>query len=65
MYTVAITLLNGHSVNVPAQDDRAKNDLIEMVLRGPVVTVYLRSGEEVHIITDKVSYITVYKEVKK
>lgn len=65
MYTVAITLLNGHSVNVPAQDDRAKNGLIEMILKGPVVTVYLRSSEEVHIITDKVSYITVYKEVKK
>lgn len=65
MYTVAITLLNGHSVNVPSHDDKSKNDLIEMILRGPVVTVYLKSGEEVHIITDKVSYITVYKEEHK
>lgn len=65
MYTVAITLLNGHSVNVPMPTDEEKNQFIETVLSKQIVSVRIRSGEQIFIITDKISYITVYKEGDK
>ena len=65
MYTVAITLLNGHSINVSMPTDEEKNKLIERLFSSNLTSVRLRSGEEVIIVTDKISYITVYTERRK
>ena len=64
MFTVAITLMNGHSINVgPTTKDYIDN-LVQRLFRGPVVAVNQRSGELVYIFADKVAYVTVYEEAK-
>lgn len=65
MYTVAITLLNGHSVNVPMPTEEEKNKFIERLFSSNLTSVHIRSGEEVIIVADKISYITVYTERRK
>lgn len=72
MITVAITMINGHSINVPAEDDAGVFAIVHCLQYGhgggDYVKFKLRSGETVYINRNKVEYITVYKdnlEVKK
>lgn len=62
MYTVAVTMVNGHSIHVPCKDGQQKFDLVQSLTTFPIVTVFLRGMEEVHIMTKYISVITVYKE---
>lgn len=64
-YTLAITLMNGHSINVRLDETEPAYSLVDRILSGPVVTVNQRSGESVYIFTDKVAYVTVYEEEVK
>ena len=72
MITVAITMVNGHSINVPAEDDAGAFVIVHSLQYssggGSYVKLKLRSGETVYVNRNKVEYITVYKdnmEVKK
>ena len=72
MITVAITMVNGHSINVPAEDDAGVFATIHCLQYGSgggcYVKLKLSSGETVYVNRNKVEYITVYKdnmEVKK
>lgn len=62
MYTIAITLVNGHSINVRVKEAEDKIALIHDIKFSKTVKVKMSTGEEVHIFSDKVSYITVYEE---
>ena len=62
MYNIAITLINGHSINVPVKDKIEESSLINSVLSRPYIRVKIRSGDEILIITNKVSYVTIYKD---
>lgn len=65
MFTVAITLLNGHSVNVKLTTEEDIRNLMDTISKYRVVTTYLESGERIYFFTDKISYITVHKEEAK
>lgn len=65
MITVVITMINGHSINVPAEDDAGAFAIIHCLQygnSGDYVKLKLRSGETVYINRNKVEYITVYKD---
>lgn len=64
MYTVAVTMVNGHSVHIPCKDGQEKFDLVQSLTTFPIVTVFPRGMEETHIVTKYISVITVYKEDK-
>ena len=65
MFTVAITLMNGHSVNVRAIEEKDAIDIVSLISKEKIVHVKLRSGESVYIFSDKVAYVTLYKEEAK
>lgn len=65
MFTVAITLMNGHSVNVRATEEKDAIDIVSLLSKEKIVHVKLRSGESVYIFSEKVAYVTLYKEEAK